>query len=94
LEGNVKDSLGLYYYPSPLEKRVRMYVRQRYGQVEFRLWNSEHAEIWERHDWIPYEAVEEAAAEYKKRKSGTDPLELYDLGVAKRLLADAGESCA
>ena len=90
----MKDTLGIYYYPSPMEKRVRMYVRKRYGQVEFRLWNSEHPEIWERHDWMPYDAIEAAAAEYKKRGAGTDPLELYDLGVAKRLLADEGVACA
>ena len=58
------------------------------------MWNSEHAEIWERHDWIPYDAIEAAAAEYKARKAGTDPLEMYDLNVAKRLLADEGELCA
>ena len=90
----MKDNSGVYYYPNPSEKRVRMYVRTRYGQVEFRLWNSEHPEIWERHDWIPYEAIEEAAAEYKKRGSGADPLEMYDLAVAKRLLADEGGPCA
>jgi len=91
----MKDVNGLYYYPSPTEKRVRMYVRRRFGQVEFRLWNQEHPEIWDRHDWIPYDAIEEAAAEYRKRKAGSDPLEMYDLNVAERLLADAGEEpCA
>jgi hypothetical protein len=90
----MKDSLGIYYYPSPLEKRVRMYVRKRYGQVEFRLWNSEHPEIWEGHDWIPYEAIEAAAAAYRNRKAGADPLEMYDMNVANRLLADEGEPCA
>ncbi|MYL84569.1 hypothetical protein GTA51_15720 [Desulfovibrio aerotolerans] len=89
----MKDTLGLYYYPNPAEKRVRMYVRVSFGQVEFRLWNSEHAAIWERHDWIPYADIEAAAAEYKKRGTGTDPLELYDLNVAKRLLADEGVPC-
>ena len=90
----MKDSNGLYYYPNPAEKRVRMYVRHRFGQMEFRLWNQEHPEIWERHDWIPYDAIEEAAAEYRKRKAGVDPLELYDLHVAQRLWADEGEPCA
>lgn len=89
----MKDSLGLYYYPAPAEKRVRMYVRRRFGQVEFRLWNSEHPEIWERHDWIPYDAIEEAAAEYRKRKAGVDPLEMYDLQVAERLLVDEAAQC-
>jgi hypothetical protein len=89
----MKDTLGIYYYPNPTEKRVRMYVRVSFGQVEFRLWNSDHAEIWERHDWIPYPDIEAAAEEYRKRGSGVDPLELYDLNVAKRLLADEGVSC-
>jgi hypothetical protein len=84
----MKDERGAYYYPNPAEKRVRMYVRERYGDVEFRLWNQEHAEIWERHDWLPYDAVVEAAQEYAKRGAGVDPLEMYDINVAKRLLAD------
>lgn len=90
----MKDDKGIYYYPAPAEKRVRMYVRHRFGQVEFRLWNQEYPEIWERHDWIPYDAIEEAAAEYRKRKDGVDPLEMYDLDVATRLLADEGGPCA
>ena len=85
----MKDQLGLYYYPNPADKRVRMYVRRRYGQVEFRLWNGEHPEIWDGHGWVPYDAIEEAAAEYRTRKTGVDPLEMYDLNVAERLIADA-----
>ena len=33
---------------------------------------------------------EAAAAEYKKRGAGADPLVMYDVNVAKRLLADEG----
>lgn len=90
----MQDALGIYYYPNPAEKRVRMYVRKRFGQVEFRLWNREHPEIWERHDWIPYEAIEEAAAEYRTRKAGADPLAMYDVQVAERILADEGGPAA
>ena len=86
----MKDQLGLYFYPNPADKRVRMYVRHRYGQVEFRLWNGEHPQIWDGHDWVPYDAIVAAAAEYKKRKTGVDPLEMYDIHVAERLLADEG----
>ena len=86
----MKDDNGLYYYPAPTEKRVRMYVRHRYGQVEFRLWNGEHPQIWDGHDWVPYDAIVAAAAEYKKRKTGVDPLEMYDIHVAECLLADEG----
>lgn len=84
----MKDERGVYYYPNPAEKLVRMYVRERYGDVEFRLWNQEHPEIWERHDWLPHEVVVEAAREYAKRGAGADPLEMYDINVAKRLLKD------
>jgi len=90
----MKDTNGLYYYPAPNEKRVRMYVRQGAGQVEFRLWNQEHPEIWERHGWVPYAAIEAAAALYRQHKAGSDPLTLYDVAVAKRLLADEGGPCA
>lgn len=90
----MKDTLGLYYYPNPADKRVRMYVRKRYGQVEFRLWNGEFPQIWEKHDWVPYEAIEAAAEEYKKRKAGADPLEMYDIHVAERLLADESGAVA
>ncbi len=86
----MKDDLGVYYYPNPGEKSVRMYVRRRYGDVEFRLWNSGHAEIWERHDWLPYDEIVEAAEMYKKRGTGADPMEMYDIDVAKRVLADEG----
>ena len=86
----MKDQFGLYYYPNPVDKRVRMYVRHRYGQVEFRLWNGEHPQIWDGHDWVPYDAIVAAAAEYKKRKTGVDPLDMYDIHVAERLLADEG----
>ena len=86
----MKDQLGLYYYPNPADKRVRMYVRHRYGQVEFRLWNGEHPQIWDGHDWVPYDAIVAAAAEYKKRKTGVDPLDMYDIHVSERLLADEG----
>mgnify|MGYP001378618723 CR=1 FL=1 len=90
----MKDTNGLYYYPAPNEKRVRMYVRQGDGQVEFRLWNQDHPEIWERHGWVQYAAIAVAAAAYKKRREDVDPLMMYDLAVAERLLADEGGSCA
>jgi len=86
----MKDDKGVFYYPNPAEKRVRMYVRERYGDVEFRLWNQEHPQIWERHDWVPYDAIVEAAGEYSKQGAKADPLEMYDINVAKRLLADEG----
>ncbi len=89
----MKDERGVYYYPSPADKRVRMYVRFRYGEVEFRLWNRDFPEIWDGHDWIPYDAVVAAAQAYRERGSGADPLAMYDLDVAKRVLQDEGVAC-
>ncbi len=84
----MKDERGIYYHPTPRERAVRMYVRERYGDVEFRLWNRDHPRIWEGHDWIAYDDIRAAAAQYAKRGTGADPLEMYDLEVAKRLLQD------
>lgn len=86
----MKDERGIYYHPHPSERAVRMYVRERYGDVEFRLWNRDHPQIWDGHDWVPYDDIKAAAAQYAARGSGADPLELYDLDVARRLLKDEG----
>ena len=46
------------------------------------------------HGWFQLPPdIEAAAEEYKKRGAGADPLGLYDLNVAKRLLADEGVTC-
>ncbi len=84
----MKDQLGLYYYPAPENHRIRMYVRERFATVEFRMWNADYPEVWERHGWIPFEDIQAAAALYKEKGRGTDPMLLYDLNVAKRLVAD------
>ncbi len=91
----MKDDRGLYYYPQPGNTKVRVYVRR--GEdagVEFRLWESEHAEVWEKHDWLPHAVILEAAAMYKKLgrgSEGADPLVLYDAAVAEALLQEAGQ---
>ena len=36
------------------------------------------------------DAIEQAAAAYRQRNAGVDPLEMYDLRVAERLIADEG----
>ncbi len=80
----MQDDRGYYYYPIPTDKKIRMYVRKEAGQIEFRLWNSEDDLIWDRHKWIPMEAIRQAAALYGKDKP--DPLKLYDLQVAEAVL--------
>lgn len=88
----MKDERGIYYYPAPQNNRIRMYVRESFGIVEFRMHNLDYPEVWERHGWIPFEEIEMAAQLYKERGRGADPMALYDLGVAKRLLADEGKA--
>lgn len=82
----MQDARGLYYYPTPTNKKERMYVRERVGQVEFRLWHLEHPEIWDRHEWIPFDVIQQAAAQYAGR--GDSPLALYDLDVAMALIRE------
>ena len=93
----MKDANGLYYHPNAQEMAVRVYVRQGEGlnwqedgeeTIEFRLWHKDHAEMWERHGWVPFEAILLAAEEFKSRKTGTDPLSLYDINVAKALIKE------
>lgn len=82
----MQDARGLYYYPSPANKKERMYVRERAGQVEFRLWNQEQPKIWDQHEWLPYNVIQQAAARYAGK--GDSPLTLYDLDVAMTLLRE------
>ena len=84
----MKDIKGLYYLPSLQDKDVRMYVRESDGIIEFRLWNAENAEVWEKHEWLPYAVILQAAEVFKERGSDRNPLALYKLDIAKRLLED------
>jgi hypothetical protein len=84
-----KDELGLYYYPVPGNKKVRMYVRNSMHGVEFRLWNADHPEVWEKHEWIPIDVVQRATNVYQQeRNAEKNPMDLYDLEIARRLLRD------
>ena len=82
----MKDDKGLYYHPNPLDHKTRVYVREGAGGMEFRLWHSERPEVWERHEWLLHDVLSAAAAMYKERGSGTDPLVFYDLNVARALI--------
>ncbi len=83
----MKDDLGKYYYPFPQNKKVRMYVQEIDGMVQFRLWNSDDAKLWDDHGWIPYDAIQQAAAMYE-RKNAFNPNQAYDLDIAKALLKE------
>jgi hypothetical protein len=88
----MRDERGLYYYPQPGNSKVRVYVRPGDGDaVEFRLWQAEYPEVWEKHDWIPLDVIRQAAQLYRERGSGRtpgDPLVLYDETVARALLQE------
>lgn len=82
----MKDEKGLYYHPDPSDHGTRVYVRESAEGVVFRLWRLDRPEVWERHEWLSYDVVSAAAAMYKERGSGADPLSFYDMNVARALL--------
>lgn len=82
----MKDERGHYYTPSLQHPQVRMYVRENEGEIEFRLYNPEEPVIWEKHQWVPYPAIEMAATMYRERGTDRNPLALYDLDIARKLL--------
>lgn len=82
----MKDKNGLYYYPFPQNKRVRMYVREKDAIIWFRLWNADDPQLWMEHGWVPYGAVKKAA-EMSKSKA-FDPHQAYDIEAAKALLKE------
>lgn len=84
----MKDDRGLYYYPFPGNKRVRMYVRKRIDEPEFRMWNQDDEQMWEQHGWMPYSAILQAKAMYKGGRF--DPDKAYDLTAANALIDEAG----
>ncbi len=80
----MKDERGLYYYPNPVNKNFRTYVRRAEGTFWFRLYNAEDPQLWELHGWVPWEAIRQAAAIYQGNT--LDPLKAYDIELAKALL--------
>jgi hypothetical protein len=84
----MKDERGVYYIPSLQNPDVRMYVRDNEGVIEFRLYNPSEPIIWEKHQWVPYDAILQAAEMFKARGTGRNPLALYDMDIAKKLLSD------
>jgi len=88
----MRDERGIYYYPQPGNPKLRVYVRMgNAGEVEFRLWQADFPEIWEKHEWIPLDIIRKGAQLYSERGSGSargNPLTLYDEIVAKALLQE------
>jgi len=80
----MKDKLGLYYYPFPQNKRVKMYVRHFGGTIEFRLWNQDDPDLWKEHGWLSHDIILQAAKRADKKVF--DPDQAYDMGVARALL--------
>jgi len=85
----MKDKVGIYYYPFPDNKRVRMYVREKNGEVEFRMRNEDDPSIWNDHGWVPYSAIQQARVLYGQR-GRFDPQRAYDMNIAQVLIRDGG----
>ena len=81
----MKDDRGIYYYPFPQNKKVRMYVQEKDGMIYFRLWNADDPELWAQNGWIPYDAVIQAQDMYEW-KNDFNPRQAYDLNIAKAVL--------
>ena len=63
--------------------------RGEFGEIEFRLWQMRHPDVWERHGWLPLSVIENAARLYRaERNPEADPLKLYDEAVARVLLRE------
>jgi hypothetical protein len=61
-------------------------VRQAEGTFWFRLYNTSDPSLWELHGWVPWEAIQQAAAMY--RGNALDPLQAYDLDLARALMEE------
>ncbi len=83
----MKDSKGFFYYPHPANKKLKMYVRDSDGIVEFRMDHLDDPSLWENHGWITFEAAKKAARMFKGRGLH-DPMALYDFEVALSVLRD------
>ncbi|MBE1424691.1 hypothetical protein H4684_001325 [Desulfomicrobium macestii] len=85
----MQDKDGIFYYPYPENKRIRMFVREQDGNIEFRLSNVDHPEIWERHGWLDLDIIRRGAKMFEERGSKADPTKIYDVETARYLLKEA-----
>ena len=86
----MQDDRGLYYYPFPENKQIRMYVIKMADDICFRMWNPDQPELWDEHGWVPYDAIKQAQAIYTGK--GIDPKQAYDLEVAKEIIREKKQS--
>ncbi|EGJ50301.1 hypothetical protein V6C53_08485 [Desulfocurvibacter africanus] len=90
----MQDDKGLFYYPFPQNKHVRMYVKEEEGTLWFRMWNANDAKLWEDHGWVPYGAVKRAKELFKKKgpsqggPQAFDPDKAYDPEVARLIIKE------
>ena len=84
----MRDTNGIFYYPVPSNKLVRMYVKEEEGTIWFRLWNQKDPTLWEEHGWVPYGAIKKASAGYENKDF--DPAAAYDINAAKMMLKEEG----
>ncbi len=84
----MKDERGYYYHARPGNPDFRVYVRKGANGFEFRMWDRERPEVWEKHKWLDYDTISAAARLYQsERNPDANPLAIYDLAIAKNLLA-------
>ncbi|MCF8086129.1 MAG: hypothetical protein K9J48_04475 [Desulfohalobiaceae bacterium] len=83
----MQDKQGVFYYPLPQNKQVKMYVRENNGVVEFRLHNEMDPGLYQEHGWITHEMARQASQMYTGK--GSDPLSLYDIDAAMAALKQA-----
>ncbi len=83
----MKDDNGLYYYPNPANKRIKMYVQLEKDDVCFRVMNADDPEMWEKHGWVPYDAIRQASRIYESKT--INPMTAYDIQIAMELLREA-----
>lgn len=84
----LRDERGFYYFPILDDKKVRMYVRRNSaGEIEYRMWEAQHPEVWEDHQWLPRRLLAQFQEFYHKNRNGkANPLTLYDEKIAEALL--------
>ena len=82
----MRDEKGLFYFPFPQNKKVRMYVREKDDIIWFRLLNADEPRLWDEHGWVPYGAVKRAESMYQGQKF--DPRQAYDLQLALALIEE------
>ena len=84
----MKDDRGLFYYPFPSNKSVRMYIREEEGEICFRLFSDADPDLWKEHEWASFKAIQEASAMYEGKGKGFNPEEAYDVKLAGVLIEE------